>query len=98
MAHVGSTPPFVCCQEQRSPVRPPEHAGEAAPVEVDRPQHLATLANTHALLVGDVPVPDGVLSIQAYAVGDAAVEVGPQPTVRQAAVGCDVERREPGGV
>ena len=58
-------------------------------VKVDRLQHLTAFANAHATLVGDVPVPDGVVRVETNAVGEAAVEVGPNPPVRQAAVGRD---------
>jgi hypothetical protein len=69
---VGGTGPLVRHQEQRSLVRTPQHASEAAAVEVDRLQHLATLANADAALVGDVPVPDGVFGVEADAVGRTA--------------------------
>src|SRR5206468_3566789 len=58
-------------------------------------QHLTTFAHAHATLVRDVPVPDGVCGVEADTVGETAVEVGPYPPVRQAAVGRDVEGREP---
>jgi hypothetical protein len=58
---------------------------------VDRLQYLATFANAYAALVGHVPVPDGLLCVEADAIGGAVLEVGPQPTVREAAVSRDVE-------
>ena len=61
------------------PVRAPEHAGEAAAVKLDRLQHLTAFADAHAALVGDVPVPDGALGVEADAVGDAAVRGRPTP-------------------
>src|SRR5215213_632666 len=56
--HAGRAVPFGGHHEQRSPVRAPERTGEAPAVEIDRLQHLATLANAHAPLVRDVRVPD----------------------------------------
>jgi hypothetical protein len=63
-----------------------------------RPLILLTLtafANAHATLVRDVAVPDGAFRVEADAAWDAAVDVGPHPPVGQAAIGCDVKRREP---
>ncbi len=77
------------------PERPSECAREAAAVEFDRLQHLASLADAHAAFVGDVPVPDGALGVEADAVGDPLAEVRPDPAVGEAAVVCDVERGEP---
>jgi hypothetical protein len=42
-------------------------------VEIDRPQHFATLANAS--------VPGGVVGVEADAVGDAVAEVSPRPPV-----------------
>jgi len=75
--------------EQRSQARAAKRAGEAAAVEVDRLQHLTTLANAHAAPVGNVRVPDGAVGVEADAVGDAVAEVGPHPPVGQAAVSGD---------
>src|SRR3712207_9147711 len=55
-------------------------------------------SNTHATLVRDVPVPNGTIRVEANAVWDAAVELGPNSPVGQATVGRDVERRELVGV
>src|SRR5215212_10519280 len=74
--HVRGATPFRRHHAQRSPVRAPERAGEAAAVKLDRLEHLAAFANTHATLVGDVAVPDGVLGVEADSVGDAVLEVG----------------------
>ena len=84
VTRVRRTTPCVRHQEQRSIVHASEHASEAAAVEVDRLQHLTAFANAHAMLVGDVRVPDGVLCVEANAVGEATVEVGPNAPVRQA--------------
>jgi hypothetical protein len=56
------------------------------------------LANAHAPPVRNVAVPDGPVGVQADTVGHATIQVGPDPPVRQAAVGGDVERRELVGV
>jgi hypothetical protein len=79
-------------QEQRPPVLAPKHAGEAATVQLDRLQHLAALADPHAMLVGDVGVPDGAFGVYTDAVRVVAAEVGPRPPARQAAVGGDIEK------
>ncbi len=84
VSRVRRTTPFVRHQEQRSVVHAPEHASEAAAVKVDRLQHLTALANAHAMLVADVRVPDGVFRIEANAVWEVSVEVGPNSPVRQA--------------
>src|SRR5918995_1101489 len=94
LEHVLGAVPLGCHHEQRPPVGAAERAGEAPPVELDRLEHLAALANAHATLVGDVAVPDGVLGVDADAVGDSVAEVGPHPPVREAALVRDVERRE----
>src|SRR3982075_59578 len=60
--------PLPCHQDQRSPVRAAEHAGEAAAVDVDRLQYLSTFPDAHAVLVSDVRVPGGALRVQADAV------------------------------
>src|SRR5206468_7892399 len=93
-SHVRRTTPLGRHHTQRSLVRAPERACEAAAVQIDGLQHLTTFAHAHATLVGDVPVPDGVCGVEADAVGETAVEVGPYPPVRHAAVGRDVEGRE----
>src|SRR5215203_2233398 len=90
--------PLLRHHEQRLPVWTPEHASEAAAVKSDRLQHLTAFTNAHATLVGDVPVPNGAFRVEANTVWDAITEVGPHPPVGRAAVGCDVERREPVGV
>src|SRR5262245_52159841 len=56
-------------QEQRSPARASEHASETAAVKVDTLQDLTTFADAHATLVGNVSVPDGVIGVDADAVG-----------------------------
>ena len=61
--------------EQRPPVRPAEHAGEAAAVERDCLQNFAAFAHAHAAFVGDVGVPDSAFRVEADAVGAAVAEV-----------------------
>ena len=56
--------------EKRFPVCTPEHACEAAPINDDRLQHLAALANTHTALVGNIGVPDSVVGVDTDAVGN----------------------------
>src|SRR6266487_4462793 len=89
--HARSTTPLGCHQEQRPLVSASECASEATTIQVDRLQYLATFANTHATLVGDIAVPDGVYGVQANAVRGAVAKVSPYPPVRQAAVGRNVE-------
>jgi hypothetical protein len=81
-------------QEQSSVADTPEHASEAAAVKLDGLQHFPAFANAHATLVWDIAIPNGVFGVEANAIGDAAVEVGPNPPVRKAAVSRDVEGRE----
>src|SRR6478672_12922882 len=83
VGHGCGTTPLGRHQKQRSPVGAPEHAGEAAAIEIDRLQDLAALANAHAALVGDVSVPDGVLRIEADAIGNAVAEIGPHASLRK---------------
>src|SRR5439155_18368166 len=59
-SHVRRTTPLGYHHEQRSLVRPPERACEAAAVQVDGLQHLTAFTHAHATPVGDVPVPVGV--------------------------------------
>src|SRR5205807_2376719 len=89
--HARSTLPLGCHQEQRPLVSASECASEATTIQVDRLQYLATFANTHATLVGDIAVPDGVFRVEANAVRDAVAQLGPNPPLRQAAVGRNVE-------
>ena len=74
--------PLGCHQEQRTPLNAPEHASEAAAVKRDCLQHLTALANTHASLIGNVAVLDGMVGINADAVRHAIAEVGPHTPVR----------------
>src|SRR5206468_4285659 len=87
--HVRRTTPLGHHHAQRALVCPPERAREAAAVQGDGLQHLTTFAHAHATLIGDVPIPDGVGGVEAYTVGNAAAEVGPHPSVRQATVSRD---------
>lgn len=94
VGHARRTTPLGGHKEQRSLVRAPEHTGEASAIEVDRLYDLTTFAHSHAALVRNVAVPDGIVGVEADAIGGAAVEVGPHPPVRKAAVGSYVERSE----
>src|SRR5207237_3808087 len=98
VSHARRTPPLPCHHEERFPVRTAKHASKAASVELDCLQHLTTLANPHAPHVRNVGVPDSILRVDANAIGDATVEAGPQPPIRQTPVGADVEGRESVGV
>src|SRR3954469_16322434 len=86
--------PVLRHQEQGSPIRATEHAGEAAAVEIDPLQHLAALGDADATLVRDVGVPDGCLRVDADPVRDTVAEIGPGPAAREAAVSADLESRE----
>ena len=87
--------PLGCHQERRTPLNASEHASEAATVKRDCLQDLTTFANTHASLIGNVGVPDGMVGINADAVRRAITEVGPHTPVRYTAVGGDLEGRKP---
>src|SRR5437899_1721355 len=75
--HARRPTPLPCHQEQRLLVSASECASEATTIQVDRLQYLSTFANTHATLVGDVTVPDGVFGVEANAVRGAGAQVGP---------------------
>jgi hypothetical protein len=90
-----SAAPLGRDHEQGFPLDAAKHAGEAAAVEIDRLQHLATLANAHATLIGNVAIPNGALAVDANAVRHAAVKVGPYAPIQETAVGGDVERGKP---
>src|SRR5919204_375024 len=84
-------PPLLNHDEERAPFGAAEHAGERGPVERDPGEDLPTLTNPHA---GIPPVsrPDGAFGVDADPVRPDSV--GPDPAVRQAAVGGDVEGGE----
>ena len=84
--------------EQVRVVPPAERASEGAPVQLERGQHLATLAHPHAVLVAHVGVPDSALGIDTDPVWVIARSLGPHPPVAEATVRADVVRREPVGV
>src|SRR3954466_12025269 len=86
LADVLRAIPLLRHQEQGSPIRATEHAGEAAAVEIDPLQHLAALGDADAAPVRDVGVPDGSLSVHAEPIRDAVAEIGPGPAAREAAV------------
>src|SRR5262249_10077339 len=87
--------PFRRENEQRFPVATAKHACETAAISVDCLQHFATFADTDTALVRNVCVPDSALSIEADTVGNAVTEVGPSLSVRQAAIGSDIECSKP---
>src|SRR6185437_16394400 len=73
----GHTPPFGGHDEQRSPCRAAEGAGETAAIQVDGLQHGAARSDTHAPPVRHIGVPDGIMSVGADAVRGTVAEVGP---------------------
>jgi hypothetical protein len=79
--HVPGVPPFVDRHEQRAAIGASQCTGEASAVKLDRLKQLATVPNTHAPFVGDVAVPDGVLGVDADAVGDPIPQVSPESPV-----------------
>src|SRR5438105_15076447 len=81
--------------EQRAAILAAEHAREAEAIEVDSLEHLTAFAHTGAAL-RDHRRPHGTLGIQADAVA-ALPEICPYAAVREAPVGCDVERGQPAG-
>src|SRR5712692_2777108 len=93
--HARRTIPLGRHHEQSLSIRAPKRARETAAIKLNCLQHLTALANAYATLVRDVPVPDGILGVEADPVGDAVAEVGPHPAFRQVAVRCDMEGREP---
>ena len=95
LEHARGPVPFLGDHEQGRPSGPPSAQAKQPRSSSTVCQHLATLADAHAPLVRDVGVPDGVLGVGTDAVRDAIAELGPDPPVRQAAVGRDVERRQP---
>src|ERR671916_878664 len=88
---VGSHPGNLCrlpCGPRCVPCRT---GRDIPPVATGR----RTARRRRATFVWGIPVPDGALHVEADAVGDAIVEVGPHSPVGETAVGRDVERREP---
>src|SRR2546423_4907996 len=92
--HVLGTGPLLSYDEQGPAVCTAEHAGEGAAVELDRVEHLTALGDVHAALIRDVGVPHSTQAVDADAVGCAIAQGGPDPLVRQSAIGSDVERGE----
>jgi hypothetical protein len=62
-------------------------------IAVEMAKELA-FAHPHAVLVGDVRVPDGVLGIGADAIRDSVAQVRPHAMVRQVAIWPDIEADE----
>src|SRR5215510_15227251 len=91
ISHTRRAAPLPRHHEQRSSVYSAEHASKATAVKLDRLQNLTAFAYPHATLVGDVAVPDGAFGVEAYAVGNAVTEIGPHPSIRQAAISRNVE-------
>src|SRR5215831_11782506 len=73
--------PFPRYDEQRCAIWPSEHASEAAQIRFDCLEYLAAFADAHAALIRYIGVPDGILGIDANAVGDAISQVCPCPSV-----------------
>src|SRR4029450_3682742 len=82
--------------EQRCAVVTAEHAGEAGQVDLDALQDLPTLTDPHdaGCVVVHGRAPDGAFGVHADPVTGP---IGPRAAVREAAVGGDVESREPAG-
>jgi len=80
--HFLHTTPLCRNHEQRSFVRASEHTSKAAPISVDRLQHLTTFADAHATLIGNVRIPDATVGVDANAVGNAVVQVCPYVSLR----------------
>src|SRR5215472_14131289 len=77
--------------EQRFFVCTSQHTREATAVEVDCLLDLAALADADTALVGNVRVPNAAIGVQADAIGNAAAKIGPDSSIRQTAVGSNVE-------
>ncbi len=81
--------------EQRAAVVAAEHARIARLAGVDHLEHLAALRDQRALRRDRVRDPDIAVRIERDAVGHARRQIGPEATIRQRAVGADVERGQP---
>src|SRR5439155_1203744 len=83
-------------QVQRAAILGAEHAGERE-ARAGRDRALDASAVEHAQHTRGprIGYPDGALGVQTDAVGEAAVERGEEPAIRERAVGGDVERRQP---
>src|SRR5215470_5851878 len=71
--------PFHTVAVINSVLRPGPPSAHA--VKLDRLHHFATFANAYTPLVRHVPIPDGVLSVEANAVGHAVAELSPHAPV-----------------
>ena len=89
--------PFGRQDEQCPPVRPAERTGEAATVEFDRLQDLATLAYSDASTGSGTSPYQTAPSVSMQVPSGTVAQLCPRPPVGQAAVGGDVERGEPAG-
>src|SRR5262249_47101461 len=98
LEHVRWPPPLRRDDEERSSAWAAEGASEAAAIKLDFLKHLTTFTDSHAALIGDICVPDGVLGVCTNTVGHAVSERGPHSAVREATVGIDAKRRQPLGV
>src|SRR5207247_2956363 len=81
--------------EQSAAVHAAHHASKTPTIEVNRLQHVTLFANTHAALVGNIGVPDGVIRIDADAIRNAVTEVGPYAPIRQVSVHTYIKGRQP---
>src|SRR5579884_1247535 len=87
-----------CQHEQGSPVLASQRAGEATSVQLDRLEHLAAFADAHAPPGPNIRIPNSAVRIEADPVRMVVPHRCPHAPVRKAAVGGNVERREPAGV
>ena len=85
LPHALGAAPLLRDDEQRAAIGTTERAREAAPVALDRVEHLAALANTHAAPVADIGVPDSAVSVQANPVRMIAGRLRPRAPVAQTA-------------
>ena len=104
--HALGPSPLSRQHEKESTIRSAQHGGEDRPVVFDPLQHSAAFFDAYASTFGRVGAacvragvgglgPDRALGVEADPVGSHVV--GPHPTVREAAVGVDVERGQPSG-
>ena len=104
--HAVGPSPFRCQHEKGATIRPAQHRGEDRPVVFDALQHVAAFFDAYARALGGVGAagvgtrvgclgPDGAVGIETDPVGSHVL--GPGTTIREAAVGADVESRQPSG-
>ena len=79
--HSRETEPCGGDDEERLPVGSAKHACETTAINIDHLAHFATFAYPHASSVRDIRVPNGVLSIDADAVGNTIAEISPHAPI-----------------